>query len=156
MSSELSLLLLVALLFAVFFPLLWCGVCALLALVGGWWRLGRRYASEEPPRGTPYLSLHGTVGVVSYRGCLHAHVAPEGLYLSVPWPFRVGHQPLRVPWTDIHDVRERQWMWARIVSFAVGAPRLARVRLPAEVFAALPEAARHAVAGASIDPPTVS
>jgi hypothetical protein len=130
------LLLLIPVAFAVVFPLFWCGVCLLLSFIGGWRRLARRYATDRPPTGTAFHGLHAGVGLVSYKGCLDAHVAPEGLYLEVAWPFRVGHPRLLVPWDAIHDLQERQLLRFQYTSFSVGAPRVARVHLPARVLAA--------------------
>ena len=131
------------LLFLLIFPLFWCGIVWLLAQIGGWARLAQDFRTDKTPRGTPFHWQSGAVGWTSYRGVLQLAAAPEGLFLSLPWLFRVGHAPLFIPWSAFHDAVEQQILWLRQVRSDVGASRV-RLRLPASVFAAT-DAGRHLI-----------
>lgn len=134
------------LLFLPTFPILWCGVCWLLAQLGGWAALAPRYATHLTPRGTPFRWQDARFGWVSYNNVLQIDVAREGLFLSLPWLFRLGHPPLLLPWHAIHDVSTQRFLWLRVVRFGVEQPPLARISLPAKVFEATAEG-RAALAG---------
>jgi hypothetical protein len=124
--------------FLLLFPLFWCGICWLLAQVGGWARLAQRFATHQTPRGTPFHWQSGSLGWVSYRGVLQLDAAHDGLFLAMPWLFRVGHAPLFLPWAELHHARELRVLWLRFVRVEVGQPPSARLRLPAKVLEATP------------------
>lgn len=124
-------------LFLFLFPAFWCAVCWLLSHVGGWNRLGTRFATHQTPHGASFRWQNGSVGFVSYRNVMRVDAAPDGIFLSMPWLFRVGHPPLFIPWSEVHDATEQRLLWLRLVRFGVGSPRLARLRLPAKVFEAV-------------------
>jgi hypothetical protein len=132
---------LVIALFLAVFPTLWCLVVLLLSVVGGWRRLGAAYAATSLPHGTEFHWQTGGVGVVSYRNCLSVHVAPEGLFLSLPWMFRIGHRTLLIPWQEIHSRTPVRFLWRRSVRFQVGAPPVASILLPQHVIDAAEPAA---------------
>ena len=124
------------LLFLIAFPVFWCGIVWVLAHSGGWARLGQHYATHQTPRGAPFRWQSASVGWVAYNHVLRVDAAHEGLFLSMPWPFRVGHPPLFIPWTAVHDPTEQRMFWLRFVRFTVGSPPLVRMRLRAEVYEA--------------------
>ena len=136
-------------LFLITFPVMWCGIVWLMAHLGGWARLGQHYGTHQTPRGESFRYQSGMIGWISYRGILQVHDANDGVFLSMPWPFRVGHPPLFIPWTAMHDASELQLLWMRFVRFAVGSPAMVRMRLPAKVFDAVE--AGHGVVKASAD-----
>ncbi|HSW14951.1 MAG TPA: hypothetical protein VLI06_19045 [Solimonas sp.] len=111
-------------------PALWCGICLLLSRIGGWHRLAGVYETQRPPQGRRHGWQQGWFGGVSYRGCLHIYVAPEGLYLTVMGLLRVGHPPLMIPWGAIHGIEPRRYLWRRMTRFQIGQPVLATVELP--------------------------
>ncbi|MFB1481145.1 hypothetical protein [Corallococcus sp. RDP092CA] len=82
----------------------WTFVSFTLSRLGGWARLARDYR----PRGGGGLPrsafITGAVGAVEHRAC------PRGRCLAVLLPFRLGHPPRCIPWSDVHDrVRERRF-----------------------------------------------
>src|SRR5262249_14018419 len=99
-------------------------------------RLAVNYGTDKPPRGTAFSWQSGYVGLVRYGNVLNIHVAPEGLYLSVMWLFRLGHRPLLLPWDAVHDVQTRQVLWHTLTQFRVGSPSVATVQIPSRVFEA--------------------
>ena len=76
----------------------------------------------------------GGIGMVNYNRCLTVHHAPEGIYVSVLLPFRLGHPPLLIPWSAIHHVTPRKFLWHESMSFEVGSPCIVKLRLARKVF----------------------
>jgi hypothetical protein len=125
------------LLFPFVFAAFWCFISLVLGFVSGWQRLALAYATDQAPRGgTAFSWQSGYVGVVRYRNCLNVRVAPEGLFLSTVWLFRLGHKPLLIPWSAIHNPEPRQIFWFHFTRFQIGEPCIAHVQIPTKVFEA--------------------
>jgi hypothetical protein len=124
---------------SVLFPLLFVGmICAIqmsLSVTGGWYRLGKNYPALKPPSGERFFGLSGSVGMTHYGHCLRAYCSPDGLYLSVFWPFRLGHPPLFIPWDAIREPRPGGFLRRGWIVFDVGSPMIATIALPKKVFA---------------------
>lgn len=128
----------------VFFVLLWCGVCFLLAVVSGWRRLAGHYAASAPTTGQHFLFRSGMMGPVSYRNALHLAVAAEGLFVWALLPMRLGSPRLFIPWSDITAAVERTWLIDYAVLTFARAPRV-RLRLRAGVAREVAAASRGAL-----------
>ena len=117
-------------------PAFWCAVVLLLSYLSGWQALAASYEAKEPPRGTLFSGQSGSVGIVSYRNSLTVHAAPDGFFLTVPAIFRIGHKPLFIPWSAVRNRKPVKILWYEAVSFEVGSPRVAELRLPPRIFEA--------------------
>lgn len=92
--------------FVIFFVVVWCFVCLVISLLGGWFALSRRFAKQSEPLGETR-----TAGPFFYKVCMRfwgnyssvirLTAAGDALYPSVLFPFRFGHPPLRIPWNEI-------------------------------------------------------
>jgi hypothetical protein len=111
-------------LFAIFFPIfflsLWCGICCLLSLIGGWNALSSKYRSDKAIDGQHFrfasMSMVSTPLPVNYNGCLFVTVGEEGVALSVLVLFRPLHPPLFIPWSAIESCTLRNfWFFKRAV-----------------------------------------
>ncbi len=118
----------------IFLPALWCAIVLVLSYVSGWQKLSKSYGAHAPPHGQKYAWQSGRVGMVSYRNTLTVHAAPEGLFLSVPAVFRLGHKSLFIPWSAIRNQKPVKFLWYNAIRFQVGAPPVADVELPVGVF----------------------
>jgi hypothetical protein len=114
--------------------------CWILGQVHGWKRLYRKFpAPAEVLTGPKFSFLGGKIGLLVWRNALFAQVTPQGLRLSVLFLFRSGHPPLLIPWTEIKNVSPRKdFIWRGFTDFEIGAPPIAKVRLPTRVLAASP------------------
>ena len=121
-------------LFPFFFMGMWCAVCVLLSKMGGWQRLAKSFPARTQPSGRRFFTQGGKVGLVTYRGCLTVYSSPLGLYLTVLFPFRFGHQPLFIPWDAMHNATTRRFLWTETVVFDVGSPNIATLQLPKKIF----------------------
>ncbi len=104
--TSLALVLLVLILFPIIFVAIWCGVVALLSVVGGWSRLASVYRAEGEYTGPIWHFQTVRMGMTRYRGVLTAGATPEGLYLAVMPLFRVAHPPLWIPWNDVEIIEQ--------------------------------------------------
>ena len=115
--------------FAVVFAGLWCGVCLILAQVGGWSALADRYRSAAPPVGTRHASVWGAVGAVEYHGALTVTVGGEGFHLSVSRLFKPGHADLFIPWAAVTAREDRRLLRWENVRLSIGRPPVTTITL---------------------------
>jgi len=91
--------------------LLWLGVCALLARVGGWSTLAGPYRAKYPAVGERFRFVSASMGKahlpVNYKGCLFMVVNRHGLHISLLFPFRFRSPPLFIPWSAVESVTEK-------------------------------------------------
>lgn len=121
-------------LFPFFFLGMWCAVGLMLSALGGWRRLSESFPARGRPSGRRFIMQGAKVGRVHYSGCLTIYSSPEGLYLSVWLPFRLGHPPLFIPWYAIHNATTRRFLWIESVVFDVGSPRITTLELSKKIF----------------------
>jgi len=110
------------------FVAFWCFISWLIAAMG-WTYLAARYRTDAPAAAGSRLFSGGLVGGGMYRGTLIVGIQPDGLRLSVLFPFRVGHPPVLVPWSEFTDVREKKAWDGREAEFRIGTPRATTVTL---------------------------
>jgi hypothetical protein len=106
--------------FIVLFPIVWVAVCILLSRMSGWHKLAEKYIRIDFVSGEKWrfrsARLRHSVG---YNGCVNFYANREGLGISIFFPFRVGHPPLFIPWTDISISKETKF-FRKMISFKVG------------------------------------
>jgi len=122
--------------FVLLFAALWCGVCWLLATIGGWTALAMHFRSAERPQGRAFYMQSGRVGIVNYGSCLNIRVNEAGMYLAVFPLFRAGHPPLFIPWSEFGACQLRTKFFWTVVEVSIGTPYIARLCLPRRVFPA--------------------
>ncbi len=105
-NSSIVLLAAIVVLSPIFFVAIWCGVVALLAVVGGWSRLAAVYRAEGEYAGPIWYMQTARLGFTRYKGVLTAGATPEGLYLAVMPLFRIAHPPLWIPWDEIEVIEQ--------------------------------------------------
>ncbi len=135
----------VFLLFPVVFAGMWCGICLVLARLGGWSRLAARFPAQAPPGGTRFSMQSARIGLVNYNGCLTIHTSPEGLHLAIWALWRLGHPPILVPRDAIGTVKPGRFLWWKFVDFKVFTPQPVKVRIAASVWEASSGRAAEAI-----------
>jgi len=111
-------------LFVVGFAVLWPTIPLVISLFG-WRQLARAYRPRGPFTGPKWRWRTGYLGPVSYTLALTIGADPAGLYLAMAAPFRIGHPPLFVPWTEVAVARVRGPFWSFLeLRFARCAVRL--------------------------------
>ncbi len=119
---------------SILFVGMWYVVGLLLYSISGWARLAERFAAGGEPTGRRFFMQYGVVGTVIYGSNLTIHTAPNGFYLSVWLPFRIGHPPLFIPWQEVRNARSYPFWWFEMVEFDVGSPTIATLELPKRIF----------------------
>jgi len=133
--------------FPFYFAGMWCAVCLLISVAGGWRRLARTYpAPPGKPEGRKFSGQSGGFGWCNYNRCLTIHTSPEGLRLSIMFLFRLGSPPILIPWGEIRNCEVKRFLWIKSVKFDAGFPPVARLRLPGKVF----EGYEDLIAGAGL------
>lgn len=115
--------------FPVIFGTFWAAVCLLLSVLGGWRRLASHYRTDQrsaAPALRPYWLM---MGPVSYRGITTLQPTPEGLWISVMILFRLGHQPLLIPWHEVRGVHTGRSGLFNTIALELGNPRITTLRL---------------------------
>jgi hypothetical protein len=90
----------------------WCAICFFISLLTGWFDLGRRFKRQSVPYGetrtagpffyTVYMRLWSR-----YSSLIRFIAASDALYMSILFPLRIGHPPLRIPWDEIRFGRTK-------------------------------------------------
>jgi len=90
---------------AFFFPIIFVGmwvlICHLLSATGGWRGLATEYTESLPFSGEKWRMQSVRIGWVGYNGCVTIGANLTAIFLSVWFPFRLGHPPLVIPYSDI-------------------------------------------------------
>jgi hypothetical protein len=92
---------------ALFFPLFvafWCSMCFALSFLSGWRALAKHYRATQPFAVDRWRFRSASISGVSYGGTLTLGADEQGLFISVMFPFRLGHPPLFIPWSEVHSV----------------------------------------------------
>jgi hypothetical protein len=109
--------------FGIFFVVFWCFICFLISLLSGWFSLSKRFRKQSEPYGETrtagplFYSVRMRFG--NYGNSIRLTAAEDALYASVLFLFRVGHPPLRIPWSEI-QFRRRKFLWMRSVVLTLG------------------------------------
>src|SRR5438874_1275248 len=120
-----------AILFPLFFVVVWLMATTILALLSGWFKL----MAEYPDRSVePILRLRGQSGTmgpgVSMRGILILSVCPTGLRVGMMRVFGPFCRDLFVPWESIAVIRKTILVWP-IAKLQFGNPVVGTLSLSA-------------------------
>jgi hypothetical protein len=117
----------------IFVLALWIAVCYLASFLSGWHALSKRFTRQSEPYGevktagpafyTVYMRFWS-----HYGGVIRLTAAQDALYLSVLFPFRIGHPPLRIPWNEIRIARTK-FLWRKLIQLALGAEEQIPMRI---------------------------
>ena len=68
----------------------------------GWIKLASYFSRDyNEPQNSKFRSGSGYIGSVSHNGMLKVCAGNLGLYIKVMLPFRIAHDPLFIPWSEI-------------------------------------------------------
>lgn len=125
------------------FALWWSFICWLIAVIGGWRALGRRYGVRRLPAGKKYYFQSAAFSPAgnrlgfpcNYGGGLTMIVSAEGLGLAILPIFRIGHPPLLIPWTEFCQPRQKTFLgYWKFFEAEIGEPPIVTVCLPGWLF----------------------
>ncbi len=89
-----------------------CGVGFLISLQSGWFSLSRRFKQQSDPYGDtktagPFFYTVYMRWWSKYSSMIRLTAAADALYISILFPLRIGHPPLRLPWDEIRFGRTK-------------------------------------------------
>lgn len=88
----------------------WIPSLTICAAWSGWRRLAALYPAGAVGRGRRFRCGFLIMGLTNYRGYARLTADVSHLHFSMWPPFRPGHRPFSVPWSDITVAREG-WPW---------------------------------------------
>jgi hypothetical protein len=110
-----------ALVFPLYFVGLWIFVNSIIALIGGWRLLARRFRMQGSYDGQKWpLQSARMRWTAHYNGVLTVGANRTGLFIAPLILFRVGHPPLFVPWVEIVAVRKTIFFFFNFVELRLG------------------------------------
>lgn len=117
-----SLLFLIPLGFLVVFPLFWMAIVFLISRMTGWARMARRFgvSSDRKFSGEGFGWSSAQFNLLGgYSNCLDIVVSRHGIYIRPVWLFRIGHEPLLIPWAAIAGIEVGRRMFLTIAKVAI-------------------------------------
>lgn len=95
----------------------WLALVYLISLLTGWRKLARLHPADRRPSGHDVRGCGMQCGWgMHYSGCLNVTFSPCGIYLAPMWLFRLGHQPLLIPWDQVGGLTTRRfWRFERLL-----------------------------------------
>ena len=105
--------------FFIIFIIFWIANSLLISVMSGWWQLARDYKIVFPFQGRKWHCQSITLRAsVRYGSMMTVGGNSLGIYLCCFFPFRLGHPPLFIPWSEISWKRERK-MWQKVVKLRI-------------------------------------
>jgi hypothetical protein len=102
----------------------WCVNCWLVSWQSGWRSLSKRFRAEseflaKTKRGGKYPFDLCFRNWSDYTNIVWTAPEEDALYLSVVFPFRIAHPPLRIPWSEI-SIGTTKLLWRKYLVFSLG------------------------------------
>ncbi len=106
--------------FLVSFGLFWAAVVFMISRLCGWARLARQYPANGPAEGKTLHWRSATFGLSgNYRNALNLTVSHVGLHMVPVVFFRIGHDPILIPWNAVTGVHRRNLLLATALQLDV-------------------------------------
>lgn len=107
--------------FPPFFVCMWIIAGYWVALTSGWRLLAKRFRLQGTFTGQKWTMQSARMRWFSqYNNVLTIGADTAGLFMATLFLFRAGHPPLFVPWSEITDVREIQFLFIKFVEMRLG------------------------------------
>ena len=112
-----------AALFVPGFVAFWYLVVYLISRLGGWASLAQDFSATTPLSGETFSWTSGKVYFFSnYNNSLIATVSRKGLHV-VPWmAFRIGHEPIFIPWHKVRGIIQGTYFFRPYTHLAMMTP----------------------------------
>lgn len=92
------------------FVSMFVGAVWLVSRVSGWRELRAAYPASAPVSGYTWRLRGARLRWLgAYRNALRLTANPQGIHLAPIWLFRLGHEPIWVPWADVHAEQRRSF-----------------------------------------------
>ncbi|WP_425615297.1 hypothetical protein NA78x_005212 [Anatilimnocola sp. NA78] len=140
------------------FAIFWVLLLHLIAYLGGWKELARRFPDDQTHEGKLYRFQSGAVTPIAridlpcnYGSSLKLRVCTQGLGISVIAPFRFGHAPLFIPWDEFHRPQIKKSLgFFSFFEAEVASPPIVKMVLPSWVLELQQEGVAEGTASANV------
>lgn len=101
-----------------------CFMSYLSGVISGWHELSQRFFTQSEPYGAtrsagPFFFVVYARYWTHYNWAICMTSADDALYLSVYFLLRIGHPPLRIPWSEIKIARTK-YFWQHFIVLTLG------------------------------------
>lgn len=101
--------------------LFWCAILFVVGRLSGWSTLAGRFRLASTFAGATWEFRSARMRwTFHYGNCVTVGANASGLMLSVLFPFRPGHPPLFIPWSEILVAERRKILFFRRVQLLLG------------------------------------
>ena len=119
---------------ALFCIIVVCAVSFLISLQSGWFSLSRRFKRQADPYGDtktagPFFYTVYMRWWSKYSSVIRLAAAGDALYVSILFPLRIGHPPLRIPWDEIRFGRTK-FFFRTYIMLTLGNEEKIPMRIP--------------------------
>jgi hypothetical protein len=131
-----------AVVFPLFFALLWLMVATILSVLSGWFRLMAKFPNLPIEPILRVSRLSGSIGGIGMRGILRLDACPAGLRVGINRMFGPFCRDFFVPWEDIRVTRTRGGiLFSQVAKLQFGRPVVGSLTISARVANKLARAA---------------
>lgn len=110
-NSQTLLTIAIVIVFPVFFIGMWSGIGFLIAAIGGWQGLARKYkTAKDTPLDQKFTGESGKFGLSNYNYTLTVGFSNNGLFFATNPLFRIGHPPMLIPWSAVRIISNDGYM----------------------------------------------
>jgi len=142
------------------FAIFWIALLHVLAWLGGWKALVRRFPDDRTHEGKLFRFQSGAIIPIApidlpfnYGNCLKLRVCPQGIGISIIAPFRFGHEPFFIPWNEFHRAKiKTAFYFFPYFEAEIASPPIVKILLPRWVFELQQEGAEETATELSKDP----
>lgn len=128
--------------FPFFFVGMWIVAGYWVALSSGWRLLAKRFRLQQTFLGAKWTLQSARMRwLTQYNNVLTVGANNTGLFMAPLFLFRAWHPPLFVPWSEIFDVRETQFLFFKFVEMRLGRVEEIPFRINASLAAKIEAAA---------------
>jgi hypothetical protein len=111
-----------------------CAVSFLIGCLTSWFALARRFKKQSEPCGEirtagPFFYTVYMRAWSHFSSVIRLTSAGGALYASVPFPFRIGHPPLGIPWEEIRYGRAK-FFFRTFIVLTLGNKERIPMRIP--------------------------
>lgn len=98
--------------FPVYFIGMWSFVLWLLSRIGGWAKMAEKYRAQACPEGPLYRWRSMQIRpFMNYNSSLDVTLSPQGVHMVPFVMFRIGHEPLLIPWSCVGPLEETNFLF---------------------------------------------
>ncbi|MFT5196391.1 MAG: hypothetical protein ACI85U_003423 [Candidatus Promineifilaceae bacterium] len=114
MENELVFIPLIIIAFIICFGGFWSFIVFITSRIGGWHTVAQQYAGEMSYFSQQFTWRSARFGFMNYKSVLTFSVSDEELGIAVLFLYRIGHAPLKIPWSEVHGIEKSPFIFPEV------------------------------------------